>query len=80
VTVFRHGDRWHAHIEIPPPRRYPGDLPAKAYDKWLSADQLADALEALLKPYPTKQMVEDAVVSTLVNSPKNEGPELLHSD
>jgi putative SOS response-associated peptidase YedK len=49
----------------------PGD-----YQKWFSADAPLTNVYALLKPFPAELMVVSPV-STLVNNPKNEGPQLL---
>ncbi len=57
--------------------RMPVILPKEAYETWLAPGEAsADALAPLLKPFPVEKMTVRAV-SRLVNSPKNEGPELL---
>jgi putative SOS response-associated peptidase YedK len=56
--------------------RMPVILPKEAYDQWLDVTSEPDKLKELLQPFDVKAMSEEAV-STLVNSPKNEGPSLL---
>lgn len=57
--------------------RMPVMLPPSAYDEWLDpSPQKAEALQHLLKPYPSDAMSAYAV-STLVNSPANDRPELV---
>lgn len=57
--------------------RMPVILDRHAIDIWLDpACDDADALRALLKPYPAEQM-EAYPVSTLVNRPANDRPEVL---
>ena len=51
-------------------------LLVKALDKWLAAEQLADAMYGLMKPLSAKRMAEHAV-SARIHSTKMEGPELL---
>lgn len=56
--------------------RMPAILAREDYAKWLGVlPASADELRALLKPCPAP--MEAVPVSTKVNSPKNEGPELL---
>lgn len=57
--------------------RMPVILPPVHYDRWLDP-RLHDpeALKPLLRPYPAGEM-EAWRVSTLVNSPKNDRPELI---
>jgi putative SOS response-associated peptidase YedK len=56
--------------------RMPAILTPDDYAKWFEADADLWDLHALLKPYPASLMtVSEANV--LVNSPKNEGPQLL---
>lgn len=57
--------------------RMPVILPRNAYAQWLDpAPQTAASLQSLLVPYPAGEM-EAWPVSTLVNSPGNDRPELL---
>jgi len=57
--------------------RMPVILPEEAYSTWLeSAEADPQRLAGLLKPYPAKQM-QAYPVSPLVNSPKNDVPELI---
>ena len=57
--------------------RMPVILPASAYDQWLDpAPQKPEALQALLTQYPSDEMTAHPV-STLVNSPANDRPELI---
>ncbi len=57
--------------------RMPVILPPKAWEVWLSPDELpADELPRLLKPYPSSQM-KAVVVSTLVNSVAFDSPECI---
>ncbi len=57
--------------------RMPVILPARDYDRWLDPQlQDPEALKPLLRPYPAADM-EAWPVSTLVNSPKNDRPELI---
>jgi putative SOS response-associated peptidase YedK len=56
--------------------RMPAILPPEAYDAWLSAGTAAERLAALLKPFPPDAMVVQPV-SSRVNNPRNDGPELL---
>jgi putative SOS response-associated peptidase YedK len=58
----------------PGKQRMPAILPSAAIESWLRAPP-ADAL-ALLKPYPDELMLTWPV-SLRVNSPKNDGPELV---
>lgn len=57
--------------------RMPVILPPGDYDRWLDP-KLQDpaALKPLLRPYPADEM-EAWPVATLVNSPKNDRPELI---
>ena len=43
---------------------------------WLDPGESVEDPKAMLLPFPADQMIEEQV-STLVNSPKNEGPKLL---
>ena len=57
--------------------RMPLILPPESYTQWLdSNEQRPDALQSLLQPYPANQMAAYPV-STLVNSPANDTPELV---
>jgi putative SOS response-associated peptidase YedK len=57
--------------------RMPVILPHDAYTQWLDpAPQKAEVLQPLLKPFPADQMTAHPV-STLVNSPANDRPELI---
>lgn len=57
--------------------RMPVILPAEAYPTWLEpGEQSLEGLTPLLKPYPAEQMVAYPV-STLVNSPANDLPQVI---
>lgn len=57
--------------------RMPVILPRDAYEVWLDpAERQPDELQGLLVPYPSEEM-KAYPVSTQVNSPKNEAPELI---
>lgn len=57
--------------------RMPVILPESGYTTWLSPGQGNQAaLQALLKPYPAEDMAAYPI-STLVNSPANDTPEIL---
>ena len=57
--------------------RMPVILPAEAYAEWLDPNpQKPETLQHLLVPYPAERMSAHPV-STLVNSPANDRPELL---
>lgn len=57
--------------------RMPVILPTEAYAQWLDpAEQKAEQLQGLLKPYPAELMMAYPV-STLVNNPHNDSPELI---
>ncbi|MBN2497206.1 MAG: SOS response-associated peptidase [Deltaproteobacteria bacterium] len=57
--------------------RMPVILPPEAYATWLAAGpQPADELQALLVPFAGEEL-EVFPVSTAVNSPRSEGPELI---
>jgi len=59
--------------------RMPVILPPGAYAQWLdTAPQKPETLQPLLSQYPAEGMTAHPV-STRVNSPANDGPELLHS-
>lgn len=54
--------------------RMPVILPRQAYGQWLDpAEQKAEQLQGLLKPYPADEMTAYPV-STVVNNPTNETP------
>lgn len=55
--------------------RMPVILPAGDRDRWIDPDADPGALHALLRPY--QGPLDAYAVSTLVNSPANEGPELI---
>lgn len=56
--------------------RMPAILAPDDYAKWFDADTELKELHALLKPYPA-ELMQVSEASPLVNSPKNEGPQLL---
>ena len=57
--------------------RMPVILPVDAYAKWLDpAPRFPDDLNSLLVPYPAEEMLAYPV-STLVNSPANDRPEVV---
>jgi len=57
--------------------RMPVILPQGAYQQWLDpAPQKPEALHDLLKPFPSEEMTAHPV-STLVNNPANDQPELI---
>ncbi|MCK6540166.1 MAG: SOS response-associated peptidase, partial [Anaerolineales bacterium] len=57
--------------------RMPVILPPRDYAKWLDASpQTPEDLLPLLKPYPADAMSAHPV-STLVNKPENDSPELV---
>ena len=56
--------------------RVPVVVPPEARDAWMDAETPADTLAALLHHAPDDALAADEV-STLVNSPRNDGPELL---
>jgi putative SOS response-associated peptidase YedK len=57
--------------------RMPVILHPADYARWLDPDnQRAEDLAPLLAPYPAEAM-DVVAVSTLVNSPRNDGPECL---
>lgn len=58
--------------------RMPVILTGDAASRWIAPGPLsADDFSAAAEPYPTTEM-EAVAVSSLVNSPKNDGPELLN--
>ena len=57
--------------------RMPAILHPRDYAKWLDpAPQTPERLQALLKPFPAESMAAHPV-STLVNKPENDSPELV---
>jgi putative SOS response-associated peptidase YedK len=59
--------------------RMPVILPQEAWARWLGKEPAEkDELQALLIPYPTARM-RAYPVSTRVNSPKNDVPELIEA-
>jgi len=57
--------------------RMPVILPSEAYDQWLDpAEQKAEQLQGLLKPYPAELMIAYPI-STLVNNPSNDMPDCI---
>ena len=56
--------------------RMPAILDPADYAKWFDPDTHSPDLKALLKPYPAELMAEHEA-NAKVNSPRNEGPELL---
>lgn len=57
--------------------RMPVILPERTWARWLDPDPLlSDALEGMFDPYPADEM-EAFEVSTAVNSPANDAPELI---
>ncbi len=57
--------------------RMPAILAPEDYEAWLDTDAPLKESHALLKPYPA-ELMEVSEASTLVNSPKNDGPQLLN--
>ena len=57
--------------------RMPVILPPEKFEAWLGGGERSpEELDALLRPYRDEEM-EAGPVSTLVNSPKNDGPECI---
>jgi putative SOS response-associated peptidase YedK len=56
--------------------RMPVILPQDQMSKWLEPSTSARELQAMTSPYPTEEMAAYPV-SSLVNSPRNNGPECL---
>jgi putative SOS response-associated peptidase YedK len=57
--------------------RMPVILPSETYEQWLDpAEQKAEQLQGLLKPYPAELMVAYPI-STLVNNPSNDMPDCI---
>ncbi len=63
------------HLVCPLHDRMPVILAPDDYPAWLGEDAVRDVLE-LLRPYPSEAM-RAYPVSTVVNSPKNDGPECV---
>ena len=54
-------------------------LPQEAWERWLGEEPAEkEELQALLKPFPSERM-RAYPVSTRVNSPKNDVPELIEA-
>ena len=53
-------------------------LSEASYTPWLSAETDMTEVAGMLRPYPANEM-EAAAVGPTINSPRNEGPELLNS-
>jgi putative SOS response-associated peptidase YedK len=52
-------------------------LPSSEYDRWLDPSmQQPDALQPLLRPYPSEEMTAYPV-STVVNNPRNDAPSCI---
>jgi putative SOS response-associated peptidase YedK len=58
--------------------RMPVILAPADYGKWLDPATPADALQALLRPFPAKGM-EAVLVGSYASNPRNEGPQCLAS-
>ncbi len=56
--------------------RMPVILPAESWEGWLDPDADPQALQRLLRPYPSREL-RARPVSTRVNSPRNDDPECL---
>lgn len=56
--------------------RMPVILPIEHYDLWLDPEAKPNQLASLLAPYPAAEM-EGYPVSTRVNSPRSDGPDLI---
>ncbi len=64
-------------IMTPIHHRMPVIIDEDNYDSWLGpGENHPEKLKSLYRPYPSEPLI-CYPVSTLVNSPKNEGPELL---
>lgn len=64
-------------IMTPVHHRMPVIIDEENYDCWLALDEKnPEKLKSLFQPYSSKEMI-CYPISTFVNSPKNEGPELL---
>lgn len=53
--------------------RMPVIIDPADFSAWLDSKATPEAVASLLRPYPAGRMVAEEV-STLVNSPKNDGP------
>jgi putative SOS response-associated peptidase YedK len=58
--------------------RMPVMLPKANYASWLSAETGIAEVQGMLRPYPADEM-EAVAVGPAINSPRNEGPDLLNS-
>lgn len=56
--------------------RMPVILPEASYEQWLDPSSPAEPLKALLRSYPSEEL-HTYPVSHLVNSPRNDAPQLL---
>ena len=56
--------------------RMPVIVPRSHFNEWLDADTPASIIDGLLQPYPAELMAM-IEANPLVNSPKNEGADLL---
>jgi putative SOS response-associated peptidase YedK len=66
-------------LMAPIDNRMPVILPQEAWARWLGEEPAANEdLQALLKPYPAERM-RAYLVSTRVNSPRNDVPELIEA-
>jgi putative SOS response-associated peptidase YedK len=64
-------------VLLPVHDRMPVILHPETYDEWLDADaRSVESLKELLRPYPAPEMTSYPV-SALVNSPRNQGEELI---
>jgi putative SOS response-associated peptidase YedK len=64
-------------VLLPVHDRMPVILHPETYDEWLDADARAvESLKELLRPYPASEMTSYPV-SARVNSPRNQGEELI---
>ena len=59
--------------------RMPAILNPADYGKWFDLDAEVAELESLLNPYPA-ELMEEREANAKVNSPRNEGPELLNPE
>ena len=57
--------------------RMPAILPPDCYNDWLNPDTDPADLHRMMTPFPP-ELMEVSESDTLVNSPRNEGPELLN--
>ena len=56
--------------------RMPVIVPPESYAEWLDPATPVERLTALLSPYPA-ELMRVAAANPAVNSPRNDGPELL---